>query len=183
MSELLQSYNEQGLPINGKGVSRGDAFSQNLLHAASHVWIWRVKGGVPEVLLQKRSATMITWPNCYDISAAGHIGFGEAPLYAAMREAKEEINLDIAENDLRLFSAVRAQLIAPSGAKENEFQWLYSLKCPDNIDFNLQESEVASLLWIPLEQFKAECMSDQYVPHGKVYYDTVIEALESAARA
>jgi isopentenyldiphosphate isomerase len=183
MSEQLQSYSEQGLPINGKGISRDDAFSQGLLHAASHVWVWRIQDGALEVLLQKRAPTMHTWPGCYDISAAGHVGMDESPLHAAVREAKEEINLSAHEYDLKLFSVIRANLVAPSGAKEHEFQWLYSLKCPDDTDFSLQKSEVSSLFWLLVEQLKHEYLDNQYVPHGKVYYDTVIEALESAAHA
>lgn len=181
MEELCQLYDEQGQALEGKGGSKNDIFSKGLLHGASHVWIWRKRNGVLEILLQKRAADKRTWPNRYDISAAGHIDLGETSLQAALREAKEEINLDIAAQELKLFSVHRAHMTAENGAIENEFQWLYHLELTGDIDFSLQASEVESLVWTPIEQFKAECTGDQYVPHAKLYYDTVIAAIGSAA--
>ncbi len=183
MDELCQLYNEQGMALRGKGGARSDIYSKGLLHGAAHIWIWRLKDGRAEILLQKRAATTNTWPNCYDISAAGHIGLGEQPLEAALRESKEEINLDVLPADLRLFCVHRAHLVARAGFIENEFQWLYSLQLDSDTHFRLQESEVDSLTWEPLDQFKAEYMTDQYVPHGELYYQTVVSAIESAAIA
>jgi isopentenyl-diphosphate delta-isomerase len=180
MDELWQLYDEQGLPVDGKGSNKAEVFSQGLLHAAAHVWIWRVDDDSLEVLLQKRAADKRTWPNRYDISAAGHIDLSESPLDAALREAKEEIDLEIVKTDLKLFGVHRAHLVAENGAIENEFQWVYGLECPKEADFNLQAAEVASLLWMPVAQFKAECRGEQYVPHDKLYYDTVIASIESA---
>ncbi|HSX07106.1 MAG TPA: NUDIX domain-containing protein [Candidatus Saccharimonadia bacterium] len=182
MDELWQLYDEQGQALNNKGARKDEVFSNGLLHAASHVWIWREADGIVKILLQKRAASKQTWPNCYDISAAGHIDLGETPLDAALREAKEEIALDIAPRELRLFGVHRAHLTAENGAIENEFQHLYSLELTSNTNFTLQDSEVESLVWMSMDQFKAECTSDQYVPHTKIYYDTVIAAIESAAQ-
>lgn len=113
--------------------------------------------------------------------AAGHIDLDETPLDAALREAKEEINLDIVSDELKLFGVHRAYLKADNGVVENEFQWLYSLELASNTDFTLQASEVESLAWTPLSKFKVKCTGNQYVPHGTLYYDTVSMAIESAA--
>lgn len=182
MDELWQLYDEQGNPLAGTGGTKNEVFAQGLLHAAAHVWIWRTTNGATEILLQKRAANKRTWPTRYDISAAGHIDLGETPLDAALREAKEEINLSITKDDLRLFSVHRAHLAAANGATENEFQWLYSLELTSETTFDLQASEVDSLLWMPLDQFKRECTTDQYVPHTALYYNTVIQTIESAAK-
>lgn len=183
MDELWQLYNEQGIALAGKGNTKDTVFSQGLLHGAAHVWIWRRKNSTPEIMLQKRAASKRTWPGLYDISAAGHIDLGEEPLATALREAKEEINLDIAQNELRLFGIHRAYLAAGDNAIENEFQWLYSLELASEASFNLQASEVDSLMWIPTRQLEAECMNGQFVPHTKLYYDTVVDAIELAANA
>ncbi|HSX34543.1 MAG TPA: NUDIX domain-containing protein [Candidatus Saccharimonadales bacterium] len=180
MDELWQLYDEQGRALAGKGNVKADVFGQGLLHGAAHVWIWRVQDGAVEVLLQKRAAHKPTWPNCYDISAAGHIDLGEEPITAALREAKEEISLAVAEPQLKLIAVHRAYLIAPNKAIENEFQWLYTLQLAEDTNFTLQTSEVDSLVWVPIGQFKTYYNSDQYVPHGKLYYETVISAIESA---
>lgn len=181
MDELWQLYDEQGVALSGKGETKDEVFSKGLLHGAAHVWIWRLRDDVTEVLLQKRAPNKRTWPNRYDISAAGHIDLDEAPLDAAQREAKEEINLDAPRDDLQLFGVHRAHLKTENGAIENEFQWLYSLKLAGDTTFSLQATEVELLVWVSIDQFKAECRSDQCVPHTGLYYDTVAAAIEYAA--
>lgn len=88
MDELWQLYDEQGRVLKDKGAKRDDVFGNGILHGASHVWIWRKDNGTLEILLQKRAPNKRTWPNRYDVSAAGHIDLGETPLDAALREAK-----------------------------------------------------------------------------------------------
>jgi isopentenyldiphosphate isomerase len=183
MSELCQLYDERGIALQGKSATKDEIFKQGLLHGASHVWIWRLKGDSLEVLVQKRASDKRTWPDRYDISAAGHIDLGETPLDAALREAKEEINLDIEAKDLKLFGVHRAHLKAENEAIENEFQWLYSLELAEDTAFSLQPSEVASLIWMPIDSLQAECTTDKYVPHAKLYYDTVIRGIRLASSA
>jgi isopentenyldiphosphate isomerase len=182
-TEQWQLFDEQGRPIPGAGAAKNEVFGQGLLHAAAHVWIWRLANGQPEILLQKRAATKRTWPNRYDISAAGHIDLGEEPLAAALRETSEEIGLGLAETDLQLFSVQRAHLRAGPDAIENEFQWLYLLKLPDHSSFDLQAEEVAAMEWKSLHRFQQEVQadSDDYVPHSAHYFATVIAAIEAAA--
>ena len=179
MQELWQLFDEQGKPLQGMGASKNEVFSKGLLHGASHVWIWRDNNGLTEVLLQKRAPNKRTWPNRFDISAAGHINLGENPVTAAMRETKEEIGIDIHESDLREISLERAHLTAENGAIENEFQWLYLLEMPTKVKFLLQPEEVAQLAWKTLDDFSAEYTENSYVPHGKDYYSKVVSAIQS----
>lgn len=178
MTELWQLYDEQGRALNGKGGTKDKVFGDGLLHGAAHVWIWRKNNDTIEILVQKRAANKRTWPNRYDISAAGHIDLDETPLDAALRETGEEIGLNTISDELKLFCVHRTYLKAENGAIENEFQWLYSLELTSNTDFTLQASEVESLAWVPLSKFKAEHTGEQYVPHGTIYYDTVVSAIK-----
>jgi len=180
MEESWQLYDDQGRPIAGQGANKDDVFGKGLLHGAAHVWIWRNNKGEAEVLLQKRASNKRTWPNKYDISAAGHIDLGEEPLTAALREAKEEIGLDIGEEELKLFAVYRSHMVAENDTIENELRWLYIFEITEDFEFNLQESEVDSLQWKPLVTFKAEFNNGQYVPHGNIYYETVTLAIEAA---
>ena len=110
LDELWQLYDEQGVALEDKGSAKDEVFSKGLLHGAAHVWIWRIKDGIPEVLLQKRAPNKRTWPNRYDISAAGHIDLGETPLDTALREANEEIGLNVTPDKLKHFGVHRAHL-------------------------------------------------------------------------
>jgi isopentenyldiphosphate isomerase len=179
MTELYPLYDEQGEQIKGSDADPQEVLTKGLLHGASHVWVWRQLENSAEVLVQKRASAKTTWPNLYDISAAGHIDSGETPIIAAIREAKEEINLDIDSTQLKLISVMRIQLATETGLIENEFQWLYLLKLSSDITFTLQESEVESLEWVTLDTFKSESVNGMYVPHGNLYYSTVVQAIQS----
>jgi isopentenyl-diphosphate delta-isomerase len=181
--ELWQLYSEDGQPIGGRGATRGEIFGDGLLHAASHVWIWRRSKDNIEVLVQKRATAKKTWPGLLDISAAGHIDLGETPEQAAIRETEEEIGLDITPKQLQPITVHRAHLVSPNGSIENEFQFLYLLELPDDFDFILEVSEVASLQWKMLEEFTDEVTNhlDRYVPHSKEYFAAVLQALQKVA--
>lgn len=180
MTELWQLYDEQGRPLDGRGGTKDDVFGKALLHGASHVWIWRKMDGKVQILLQKRAADKRTWPNYYDISAAGHIDLGEDPIVAAIRETKEEIGHDVSDNDLYFIGTDRRLIVTPDGkSTENEICWLYALKLEDTSGLSLDDGEVASVAWKDIEIMKQEVTSGgNYVPHGATYYSTVFEAIE-----
>lgn len=180
MTELWQLYDEQGRPLNGKGGTKDDVFGKALLHGASHVWIWRRVGNKVQILLQKRAANKRTWPNYYDISAAGHIDLGENPITAAIRETREEIGHDVTDTDLHFIGVDRRLITTPDGkSTENEICWLYALRLDDTTSFSLDDGEVASVEWKDIDVMKIEVGSESiYVPHGATYYNTVFEAIE-----
>lgn len=180
MVELWQLYDEQGRPVPNKGATADDVLDRGLLHAASHVWIWRKIDGKVHILLQKRDATKQTWPNFYDISAAGHIDLGEDPISAAVREAQEEIGLVVAPSDLRFISVDRRFMKTPDGRlTENEVCWLYALEVAADSDFSLDDGEVDSIIWKDIEIMKSEVATDSnYVPHGDAYYNVVFKSIE-----
>lgn len=53
-----------------------------------------------EILLQKRQNTGFM-DGYWDVSASGHVEEGESNTQAAIREAKEEIGIEIARNDIK----------------------------------------------------------------------------------
>ncbi len=183
MNDTYQLYDEQGRTVSRDGyVSKDDIFGKGVLHGASHVWIWRVQRGVVEVLLQRRSPQKWTWPNCYDISAAGHIDAGEEPLAAALRETKEELGIDLAEQAVQCFGVHRAHIVTSDGKIENEFQWLYLFRLDGDSAFTIEDNEVSSLVWKPLDDMLREVREtpDAYVPHGQVYFDRLAAVIKAA---
>lgn len=180
MTELWQLYDEQGRPLDGRGGTKDDVFGKALLHGASHVWIWRKVDGKIQILLQKRAADKRTWPNYYDISAAGHIDLGEDPVVAAIRETKEEIGHDVPDTDLRFIGTDRRLIVTPDGkSTENEICWLYALNLENTSGLSLDDGEVAAVEWKDIEDIKQEVANGgSYVPHGATYYAIVFEAIE-----
>lgn len=181
----MQCYDEQGRQLAGKTVNYKEAFAKGILHGASHVWTWRQTDTGIEVLLQKRSSDKITWPDCFDVSAAGHIDPGEDPVVSALREIQEEIGVTVPEADLQFISAARYRIVAPTGAIENEIAFIYLAKLAADTTFTLQESEVAGLEWRSLDDFERETTVDHsahYVPHGAIYYAMVVSAIRERAQ-
>jgi 8-oxo-dGTP pyrophosphatase MutT (NUDIX family) len=187
MPELYQLYDEQGRQLVGQTTTKDEARAKGLLHGSSHVWMWRKNAADAsidiEVLLQKRSPSMQTWPDHFDISAAGHLNPGEDPVAAALRETQEEIGLDLTPNDLQVIHTYKAYIIFQDMI-ENEFQFVYLVELePKDLDFTLQAGEVGSLVWRDFNDFKREVLdpdTTHYVPHGDAYYEAVIKAIEQA---
>lgn len=172
--EQWQGYKEDGEPILSGGVTIARA-AKGALHGSGHMWIWRVKNGKRQVLLQKRASSSKTWPDHYDVSAAGHLNFKESPLLAAIRETKEELGITIDPNDAHLLFLHRQELrYAPNKIVENEFQWVYGYDVTGTPHFSLESSEVTSVIWVTLEQL-ARLVAGKYVgkrmvPHDPAYF-------------
>jgi isopentenyl-diphosphate Delta-isomerase len=186
MEELWQLYDSQGRPITGKGAHKNDVYGKALLHASSHLWLWRRNGQDVEILLQKRAADKRTWPNRYDISAAGHIDLGENEIQAVIREAEEEIGLtpDIAK--LEFIGTHRCFMVAQDETWiENEIRFLYLLEVDTDVVFRLEDGEVAALEWKSVATTKRELadktLRSSYVPHSNTYFAMLFEALDRTA--
>lgn len=186
MSNFWQLYDEQGRALKGQGATNDDVYTKGLLHSGSHVWIWRGTSEGAEILLQKRAATMRTWPGRYDISAAGHVDLGEDPLTTALRETKEEIGVELTEDQLQFIGIERRYRTGPDKTWiENEFSWLYLLEATPDMTFALEDGEVEMLEWKDQDQISSEIEDavkrDLYVPHGATYFRIIFEAINRAA--
>jgi isopentenyl-diphosphate Delta-isomerase len=153
--------------------------------AAAHVWIWREKNGARQVLLQKRAADKHSWPGFYDISAAGHIDFLERPISAAIRETKEELNLDVTQDQLKYIGTYRVKEHTWEQYRfVDEYQWIYILKLDKDIDFFFNDGEVSEAAWFNLERLKSDVSQRIFninvVRHDKEYFGIVFKALEDA---
>lgn len=180
-SERWQAFDEQGQPTQ-QGLTKQQAYT-GLLHGASHVWIWRqTDGGGVELLLQQRAESKTTWPGYFDISAAGHIDFGETPLQAAVRETREEIGLTVDPQALQLLFVHRARAkVADSDIVENELQWVFGLKLPADQDLAYADGEVKTADWVSLEDMDMLIDGEadmRIVPHGNVYFISLMAQLD-----
>lgn len=68
-------------------------------YSAVILLLTREKGNHEEVLFQRRCNTGF-YDGYYDLSASGHVDANESMKYAMCREAKEELGIDIKEEDL-----------------------------------------------------------------------------------
>ena len=102
----------------GKTKLRSEVHRDGDWHKAVHIWIINENG---DILLQRRCATKDSNPNMLDISCAGHLTDGDESLTGAIRELKEELNLDINREDLQFIKTLKRSSKYTSTFINNEF--------------------------------------------------------------
>ena len=121
-------------------------------HKAVHIWIINNNG---DVLLQRRCATKDSNPNMLDISSAGHLSAGDDSLTGAIRELKEELNLDVSKEDLKLIKTLKRSSKYTETFINNEFDDLYILRTDKKLeDMKYQEEEISEIMFVPYKEFK-----------------------------
>ena len=97
MEEKIDVLNELGEFI-GKVATRNECHQKGLWHRAVYAFIIDKNGNV---LLQKRSANKKMWPNMWDVTVGGHVDSNEFGRQALIREVKEELGIDIKDEDIK----------------------------------------------------------------------------------
>ena len=92
--ELLDLYSASGTPL-GRAKPRSAVHRDGDWHKTFHCWMcYRGEAGQEMLILQKRSPHVETWPNRFDITAAGHYRTGE-DLSGGVREIAEELGVSV----------------------------------------------------------------------------------------
>jgi isopentenyldiphosphate isomerase len=178
--ELLDLVDEDGNPT-GERAERELIHATGLRHRTAHLWLMRKRAGQAEILLQKRSADKDSYPNCYDISSAGHIPAGMDFIPSALRELEEELGLTATADELTLCGQRRFfhhQIFHGKPFEDHQVSNVYvMLRDVDPAELTLQTSEVQSVVWMPL------CEVRRRVEAGDPAFCTVLEEVEILERA
>jgi len=177
--ELWQDLLPNGEPAS-QARKRGQSLARDRICSAAHLWVWRDYEGERQILLQKRAETKSSWPGYYDVSVAGHINFGEKPIAAAIREAKEEIGIDFSEDDLVIVGAYRLYArVWQNQTIIDELQWIYLVQLEDDAGVQLTDGEVEVVEWIDLQEFSSRISNDSFkiVKHDPEYFRLIIDAI------
>lgn len=136
---------------------------------AAYVVLLREAEGRREVLLQLRRGTayMDGWWAC---GAAGHVEQGETVLQGAVREAREELGIEVRLDDLELVTTVQRTSVVPSHIRGNEERIdLFLTATAWAGEPTIQETDKAGeLRWWPLDD-----LPDRVVPHERVALQSV----------
>ncbi len=136
----------------GKIKNREEVHRDGDWHKSVHIWIVNDKN---EVLLQKRSPNKDSHPNMWDISCAGHLTVGDTSISGALREAKEELGLDISSSQLQLIGQRKKASHYTQAFINNEFSDVYLLRLSIDIhELLLQKEEVSDVKFVSLDTFK-----------------------------
>lgn len=162
VDEKIDILDDHGRPT-GRVAWKSEAHRRGLWHRCFHCWVWDVDADGPYLLAQRRAAAKDTWPGYLDVTAAGHIGAGEAVLGGGLRELEEELGLRPEPGRLVPLGTRRVELEIPAGL-DREFHEVFLLRqdVPPG-ELRLQPEEVASVLRLRLDDAEA-LDQDETVP-------------------
>lgn len=167
--EILDILNADG-EQTGQRLSKSEVHRQGLWHLTAHCWLVTPDG---KLLVQRRSPTMDTHPNCWDISSAGHISAGETSQQGAIREFQEELGLMVAADELDYLGQVHSESVFKNGTYINrEYQDIFLVTRAVHTDTLLkQHSEVSEIRLVPWSEIqqRVTAADPEFVPHEKEY--------------
>ncbi|MCM3574594.1 bifunctional NUDIX hydrolase family protein/GNAT family N-acetyltransferase [Mesobacillus subterraneus] len=145
---------------------RGQEMKPGDHHLVVHVWIVNDDG---QYLIQRRQPWKIGFPNMWDCSAAGSAVMGDDSEQAAVREAKEEIGIDLdIEKGEVIFTVKFSQ----------GFDDIWLVRQNVGIEeLQLQEEEVAEARWASEEEIREMVENGEFIPFN--YFDQLFEIVNS----
>ena len=168
--ELLDVYTRDGKYLGVR--TRAECHTENpgFYHKPAWSWVYNSKG---EILVQKRAMCKKRYAGFWDMACAGHVDAGESPMDGAIREAKEEIGLDVSKNDIKFMG----ELI------QDEDYWeigqIFFIKTDKEInEFVLQKDEVEEVKWLKYDAFKKLFYSDIWAPCSDEYKTLIISMFD-----
>ncbi len=152
---------------------KSEAHKKSLRHSGAHLWIYNSRG---ELLLQLRHRQKVLRPNVWDVSVAGHIRAGDTPEDTIVREAKEELNLDVNPHDFIFVGIKKVDEPTTHCWTHRVFNWTYMTKLDIDLKtLKLEKDEVSDIRWVPIDEFEAEIRDPQLATK---YTSTRIELYE-----
>ncbi len=181
MGEYIDIVTKTGI-FTGKIALKQDAHKNGWYHNTVHLWLYTQDG---KVLLQQRSHKKTIYPLLWDVSVAGHIAAGESFTDAAVREAKEEIGLDLQPNNLTKIKTQRHESsYANGGIRDYEFHHVYIAELKVNLtQLNPQKNEVEALKLVSYKQFELLLQYSEtnkhFIASNTKYYNFVIKTIKN----
>jgi len=167
--EYFDLYDKNGKKLNEIKL-RSEVHRDGDWHHAVDIWILNSHR---ELLLQKRSKQKESFPGLWEVSCSGHISAGEESRTSALREIKEEIGLDVTEEELKFLFTSKESCVTNNGTFiNNEFKDVYLVEKDVEIkDLNLDLSEVSEVKFMKIEDLKhcIESNDKNFVPHKESY--------------
>lgn len=155
--ERFDLCDRDGAPL-GVSKARRDVHRDGDWHRSLHIWVaLRDGSGVagaspsPCLLFQRRSAEKDTWPGALDVAVTGHLCAGEAIL-DGLREAREEIGLEIRPDQVVYLGRRRRADELVAGVRDRELQEIFATATSLPLAaFRPDPDEVTALVTIPIE--------------------------------
>lgn len=149
----------------GKTMFRGRELLEGEYHLVVHIWVLNDKG---EFLIQKRADHLKLLPGLWAVTGGSAIA-GEDGKTAAIREAKEELGIDIDTNNMTLLRTIK---------RKNNFAQVWLVKQNISLrDVTLQAEEVSAAKWVDKEELEKMIKSGIFHNYGEDYFKSLFRVM------
>lgn len=156
--EYFDILDENGNKTN-KIKKRTEVHRDGDWHKAVHIWIINEQG---DILLQRRSPNKDSDPSKLDISCAGHLTTGDDSITGALRELKEELDLEIEPHELNYITTLKRSPEYEDDFVDHEFDDVYLLRTNQRIEaLTYQREEISEIFFVPYKKFKEMISKEQ----------------------
>ncbi|MFH1561371.1 MAG: NUDIX domain-containing protein [Patescibacteria group bacterium] len=128
-----------------------------------------VKNQNDEVLIHQRSSGKDLYPNCWDLSVGGHVGWNQSYPETAAREIKEELGIAVSENQLKLVGKLLVKL-----PRSNELFQVFEYRLKPSDKIKIASQEINQTKWLTTEEIKESIRKKQLA-----WYPRPIQVIQS----
>lgn len=164
--ELIDGLDEEGRYV--APIKKSLAHKIGVWHRAVHIYLIN---DANELILQQRSPDKDLFPNFWDISVGGHVGWGEKTIFAAQRELGEELSVNAKHSEFEYLFTIK-ESFHQYNFLSREFVDVFLIeKDIKKEDIVLQKEEVSNFIFIPVLKFLdlIKNKDPMLVPHWKEY--------------
>ena len=165
MTEIFDVVDENDKTI-GKA-SREECHKKGLLHRIAHILVLNSKG---DLLVQKRTQTMDTYPGLWSSSASGHVKSGDDYSETAKRELEEELGI---KSEVKEIGSVKS-------LDSSHMQMIKIFVAKNNGPFKLEKKEIEKAEFVNVKNLKEEIKSREKktTPAFRIVFEKFCEAKE-----
>jgi isopentenyldiphosphate isomerase len=167
--ELLQLVDREGNPL-GRALRSECHGNPHLIQEVVHLHLFDRSG---RMYLQKRGADKDRFPGRWDTSVGGHVSPGESPDQAILREAAEELGLDL-EDTGDPAGLTRLEPYIYGDEIETEYVVPYRLVYSGSLDPNPEEVEAGGFFELDEISRRLRESPEEFTPHFRLAFERLL---------
>lgn len=158
--EKMNLYNNKKELIEKEFIRESGEPEEGEYKLSVHVWIINDQ---KEFLIQKRSRNRKVNPSKWGFTGGG-VDFGETSVEGALRETKEELNINTNKDNIELILSFK---------REHDFVDVWLIRQNVKIsDITLQKEEISEVKYVSFNELKEMIKNEEFVPAVNLYFDT-----------
>ena len=151
MKEMWQLYDFNENPIEVVDRNNPKVWDKGMFHMGADIWMINDD---KKILVQKRSKYKKLEPNVWAMTG-GSVIYGETPTQTIVREAKEELGIDLIPEELKQITEFKTQNV-----------WVKTFILKQNLDISqmiFSEDEVADAKWLTWNEIDDLVKDDNFI--------------------